>query len=280
MFHIPVTQDFSFGYWLFLFFTFSVMGWFLESVVESVNHKRVINRGSLSGPYIPIFGIGGVLFSSVGPPIRDSYSNPLISIALVFFVGALLATALEYLVGSIMERLFKRQFWDYSTMKLTAQFTYKNRISLVSSLFFGVCALFVTFFLYDAVITHARALDFRVVVIVNVVMTAVMGTDIFLQARKHVRIRDVLKKLNREQMREVLLKSMLRMGSSSQIREFRKIVSESRENLKESIKKNTETLKKNIEKNIEKIPRPSIALPNRKADEAIESEETDSEITD
>jgi uncharacterized protein len=224
-------------YWLFLFFTFSVMGWILESVIESVNHRRIINRGSLSGPYIPVFGIGGVLFSAVGPPIRETYPDLTTSIVLVFFVGALLATALEYMVGSIMERLFKKQFWDYSTMKLTAKFTYKNRISLVSSLFFGLCALFVAFWLYEVLSAHTLALEPALIVVICAVMTLIMGADILLQVRKYVRIRDILRKfraglplpekyktLSREDLREALLKTLFRMGGRRQAREFRDMI--------------------------------------------------------
>ncbi|MCL1881629.1 MAG: putative ABC transporter permease [Oscillospiraceae bacterium] len=226
----------TFLYWQFLFFTFSVLGWILESIVESINHKRLINRGSLSGPYIPIFGIGGLLFSIVGPPLRDAYPNPRLNILVVFLVGTLLATALEYIVGGIMEKLFKRQFWDYSTIKLCYKFTYKNRISLISSLFFGLCALFVTFFFYDIISAHTLLLDFRVISIVNAVLTVIMGTDIVLQIHKHTNIQITLQKLSREQLREALLKSMLRMGKSSQIYEFRAAMQKSTLNLKNKIK--------------------------------------------
>jgi uncharacterized membrane protein len=117
-------------------------------------------------------------------------------------------------------------------MKLTAKFTYKNRISLVSSLFFGLCALFVTFCLYDLVSDHTLKLDIRVIVLVNAVMTLIMGTDILLQVRKHVRIRDVLARLSPEQLKDAILKSLMRMGNRQQIRELGNTLRESIENLK------------------------------------------------
>jgi uncharacterized membrane protein len=142
-----------------------------------------------------------------------------------------------------MERLFKRQFWDYSSLKLTRKFTYKNRISLVSSLFFGACAVFVAFFLYEFVSAYMFELNLQLIIGVNVGMTILMGVDIFLQARKYERTKEILEKLSREQLKEFLLKSMLRMGGSQQIREFRNM-------LYEKAKENIENIKDNIKENI------------------------------
>ena len=265
-------------YWLFLFFVFSVMGWVIESVFESLHHKRVINRGSLAGPYIPIYGIGGVLFSAVGPPLRDAYDNLAVQIILVFFICALLATALEYIAGSIMERLFKRQFWDYSTLKLTAKFTYKNRISLFSSVFFGVAAIFVTFWFYDVISAHTLAINDRLLAIVCFVMVATMGTDIFLQVRKYIRIRDILKKLSLEKLQEFQLKSLLRMGGSQQIREFRDMVREKLQEKREEIQEKRDEIQEKIQEKYSDIKEDiKNRLPIKKAEEELEENSEEEE---
>jgi len=235
----------TFLYWLFLFFLFNVMGWVLESIVESINHKRLINRGFLAGPYIPIYGVGGVLFAVVGIPLRTAYPNLYVNIFLVFFIGMLVATALEYVVGSILERVFKKQFWDYSTLKLTNKFTYKNRISLVSSLFFGLCALFMAFVLYDIVSGYVKVLPFEVLVVVDIVMTLLMGTDAIIQIKRHGRIRISLEKLSYEQLREALLKTLVRMGGTHQIREFRDVVFKNIKSINETINENIKKLRPN-----------------------------------
>ncbi|MCL2754311.1 MAG: hypothetical protein FWD35_01155, partial [Oscillospiraceae bacterium] len=110
------------------------------------------------------------------------------------------------------------------TLKLTARYTYKNRISLVSSVFFGIAALFVTFWFYDVISAHTLSLDIRVIAIVCSVMTALMGTDIVLQIHRYIGIREFLKKLSPERLQEALLKNMLRMGGRQQIREFRGMI--------------------------------------------------------
>ncbi|MCL2070874.1 MAG: putative ABC transporter permease [Oscillospiraceae bacterium] len=239
----------TFLYWLFIFFLFNVIGWFMESVIESVSHKRLINRGFLTGPYIPIYGFGGILFALVGLPLKDASPRMYVNIFLVFFVGMSLATLLEYMVGSFLERVFKKQFWDYSMLKLTYKFTYKNRISLVSSLFWGLLSLFMSYFLYDRVSDFVSSLHLYLIVAVNISMTLIIGTDTIIQIKRHENIQRFLEKMTYEQLRDALHKSLLRMGGAQQIREFRDAVFKNiNVNLKNNIKKNIETIRKLTEK--------------------------------
>ncbi|MCL1866416.1 MAG: hypothetical protein FWF82_03295 [Oscillospiraceae bacterium] len=240
----------TFLYWLFMFYLFSAMGWVIESVIESVCHQRPINRGSLWGPYIPIYGMGGVLFALSGNALKHSSENVYLNVFLVFFVGLSLATLLEYWGGSALERIFKKQFWDYSTLKLTYKFTYKNRISLVSSLFFGVLALFQAYILFDRVYPFTTSLNFYVLITINIVMTLCMGIDIIVQVRRFEHIQEFLEKLSYEQLRETLFQNMLRMARASQIREFRNAVFK---NISENISENIGKVKTNVKTNVENI---------------------------
>ena len=255
--------------WLFLFFLFNVMGWCIESTVESINHKRPINRGFLAGPYIPIFGMGGVLFALIGLPLREAFDNIFVNIFLVFFVGMSLATLLEYMAGGILERLFKKKFWDYSQLKLTNKYNYKNRISLIASVFWGVLSLFMSFVLYDIVSGFVQSLSHELIVIVCVVMTFTMLLDTVIQVRRYGHIRKFLEKMHHEQLKEAVLKHLLRTGTRQQIREFRHA-------FYQNIKENVETIKENAKENLVSIKEK--LLPNNDSDngennnEELESE--------
>ncbi|MCL1788764.1 MAG: putative ABC transporter permease [Oscillospiraceae bacterium] len=213
----------------------------MESSIESVSHKRLINRGFLTGPYIPIYGMGGILFSLIGMPLKFAYDNPYVNIILVFVAGSLTATSLEYAAGSFLERVFKKQLWDYSALKITNKFSYKNRISLVSSLFWGFCSVFMTFFLYDIVSAFTLSLNVHLLSAIGIAMTLIVGTDAMIQIRRHINIQESLKKLSVEQLREILMKNLLKTGKRRQIREFRDAVFK---NINNNIKKNIETIRK------------------------------------
>lgn len=95
------------------------------AVSQTADKQRLPQR-----PYIPIYGVGGLLLLFICHPFRDNGFQ-------VFFVALIACTALEYFTGWLMETMFGKQFWDYSMFRIT----YKNRISLVSSLFWGVMGL-------------------------------------------------------------------------------------------------------------------------------------------
>ncbi len=167
--------NFGFEYWLFTFCLYCMIGWLQESAIESLYHKKPVNRGFLRGPYIPIYGVGGLLLLLIGEPFRD---NPF----LVFLIALLCCTTLEYFTGWIMETVFGKQFWDYSMMK----YTYKNRISLLSSLFWGLMGLFVTYVVSVATMYILTHLPHQFIIITAVVVPLIMTIDFLMTAKKNV----------------------------------------------------------------------------------------------
>ncbi len=145
--------------------------------MESLYHKHPINRGFLKGPYIPIYGVGGILLLFICAPFRE---YP----AAVFGVALVSCTVLEYFTGWLMETFFGKQFWDYSMFKLT----YKNRISLVSSLFWGVMGLFVTYVVAGATEYVVARLPHQFISVAAVVIPLVMTVDFFITAKKQIDI--------------------------------------------------------------------------------------------
>jgi len=150
-------------------------GWVQESALESLYHKRPINRGFLKGPYIPIYGVGALLLLFICRPFRENGFQ-------VFFVALIACTALEYFTGWLMETFFGKQFWDYSMFKIT----YKNRISLVSSLFWGVMGLFVTYVVSDVTIIILTNLPHQFICVSAVVVSILMTIDFLITVRKQI----------------------------------------------------------------------------------------------
>ena len=50
---------------LFEFIIFSTTGWILEVIYRSLNNKKIVNPGFLTGPYLPIYGIGAVIITTI-----------------------------------------------------------------------------------------------------------------------------------------------------------------------------------------------------------------------
>lgn len=113
--------------WALLFFIYCVIGWIWESCFVSISRHAWVNRGFLYGPWLPIYGTGALLILLVTRPVRASAP-------LVFLLGMASATALEYVIGAAMERLFHMRYWDYSKRP----FNLDGYICLRSSLGWGL----------------------------------------------------------------------------------------------------------------------------------------------
>ncbi len=187
--------------WVFMFFIFTMIGWVYESTVESLYHRKFINRGSLKGPYIPIYGVGGCIIILVASPFK--YNG-----FFVFLSGLICCTILEYFAGWLMETLFKKQFWDYSMLK----FTYKNRISLLSSLTWGVMSLFMIYVLLPLMKNFMAVVPYPVMVTYDCLMMLIISIDIILTVKKNLDFKDLIHRLSPEQIKNILHEKRLKVG--------------------------------------------------------------------
>ena len=108
-----------------IFALISFSGWVYETIYCSVVEGEFTKRGFLFGPTCPIYGIGALAEWLV----LGQISNPII----VFIIGAVLATVIEYSTGLFLERRFKKKWWDYSMFK----FNLHGRICPQASAVFG-----------------------------------------------------------------------------------------------------------------------------------------------
>ena len=108
-----------------IFALISFGGWVYETIYCSVVEGEFTKRGFLFGPTCPIYGIGAIAEWLV----LGQISNPII----VFIIGAVLATVIEYSTGLFLERRFKKKWWDYSMFK----FNLHGRVCPQASAVFG-----------------------------------------------------------------------------------------------------------------------------------------------
>lgn len=187
----------------FLFFIFCNIGWVIESTIESIYRKSFINRGFLKGPYIPIYGFGGITILLCCMPFEENGF-------LVYLVGVISCTALEYFVGWVMETIFQKQFWDYSMLK----FTYKNRISLIPSLFWGLLSLFLVYVIFKPINAFLGIIPMKFVIIYDIVLGVIMTIDIIMSVSSHIHFREYIKKFPAEKAKILLRNKYIRLGSA------------------------------------------------------------------
>lgn len=112
------------------FIVYSFFGWILESVYKSVLQKKFINSGFLAGPFCPIYGCGALIMYLSLERFENNYF-------LLFVFGFVILSILEYIVGGLLEFIFKTKYWDYSEKK----FNINGRVCLINSLYWGILGI-------------------------------------------------------------------------------------------------------------------------------------------
>ena len=119
------------------FVIYSILGWLVESIYMSICNKKITNRGFAKGPFCPIYGFGCNLGYFLLVPFRSNF-------IVVYLVGAVFATAFEFLCGKMMIRLLGSLWWDYNDKFMN----YKGIICLESTLAWGLYGWIVLYFLH------------------------------------------------------------------------------------------------------------------------------------
>ncbi|MFR4440411.1 MAG: putative ABC transporter permease [Hungatella sp.] len=136
--------------WILFFFIYCFFGWIFESAYVSLRQHHFVNRGFLRLPMLPLYGTGAVMMLWVSLPVRDN-------LFLVYVAGVVAATALEYVTGWCMERLFKMKYWDYSNQR----FQLHGYICLSSSIAWGFLTIFLTEVIHNPVEHLVLSIPFR-----------------------------------------------------------------------------------------------------------------------
>ncbi len=113
------------------FIIFSFIGWAWEVILYLVRDHKFVNRGFMIGPICPIYGVGGILIIT----LLSRYKNDPVTL---FIMAILICSIVEYYISYIAEKLFHIRWWDYSKVP----FNINGRISLITSLFFGILGSF------------------------------------------------------------------------------------------------------------------------------------------
>lgn len=117
-------------YPLLLFFSFSIIGWTWELIYEFLSEGILANHGVLLGPWLPIYGGGGLVIYFL---VNRFKKNPL----LVFMGSFVFCTIIEYSTGWYLETFKHHKWWSYVNMP----FNIDGRIYLLGSIFFGLAGL-------------------------------------------------------------------------------------------------------------------------------------------
>lgn len=224
--------SYHFREWLSFFYFYCIFGWCFESSYVSIKEKRLTNRGFLRGPWLPLYGSGAILVLWLTLPFQET---PF----LVYVVGALGATVLEYVTGETMVRLFKVRYWDYSNQR----FQYKGHICLSSSVAWGFLSLLMVYVVHQPVERFIFWMNEEVVSVLTFGITVFIVYDFSNAFRRAMDLRELL--LQAEQIR-----AELEQRAEEKRRLFEATATFAKAAVEESLEERRERLSKKLEDEI------------------------------
>lgn len=115
-----------------MFFCFAFAGWIIEVFWMFLKQGVIVNRGTLIGPWLPIYGFSCIfilkLFTS--DKCKRITRNPLTT----FLAIMVLCSVAEYITSLLLEAVYGLRWWDYSN----ELFNINGRVCLENSVLFGV----------------------------------------------------------------------------------------------------------------------------------------------
>jgi uncharacterized membrane protein len=173
-------------HWLFFFYIYCFLGWCFESAYVSLKSRKLVNRGFMRGPFLPLYGSGAIMMYVVSRPFQDN-------IILTYIAGFIGATVLEYVTGALMEHLFKVRYWDYTRYRFNIQ----GYICLSSSVAWGFLTIFMTRVIHKPIERFVLSIPQQVLSYVTLIITIYVVADFTLSFKAALDLRDILIKMEK-----------------------------------------------------------------------------------
>ena len=149
-----------------LFISFAFAGWTWEVALHFIQTGEFANRGTLYGPWLPIYGTGGVIVLILCSRFRK---KPVAE----FFTAILLCGILEYASGWYLETRYHQRWWSYDGYFLNLH----GRICAEGLLVFGVGCCVVVYLLAPLADYYISKLNRKVLLGICISLMLVFGAD-------------------------------------------------------------------------------------------------------
>lgn len=151
---------------IFMFLVFSFFGWIWEFLFDFLKNGVISNHGVLHGPWLPIYGSGGVLIYIILKRFKD---NPLI----VFMGSFVICTMVEYITSWYLETYKHHKWWSYVNMP----FNIDGRVCLLGSIFFGLGGLLGIYIFAPKIKSFMSKFNFRKLSVLTLTILAIFIID-------------------------------------------------------------------------------------------------------
>lgn len=164
--NLNATRSYTLVNLTIMFFVFCLTGWLWEVMLAFLDEGMFVNRGTLHGPWLPIYGTGGIIILVLLKRLRE---HP----ALLFVGTVTLCGTLEYVSSWWLEQAHGERWWDYSGYFLNLN----GRICAEGLLVFGLGGLAITYVVAPALDDLLNRVNPRTLTVIALALLALYAVD-------------------------------------------------------------------------------------------------------
>ena len=154
---------------ILLFFAYAFIGWCIEVTLKFFQFHRFINRGFLTGPWLPIYGSGAALITIVVNGMAPLES----SIGTVFVISFIICGFVEYMTSLVLEKRFHARWWDYSQKPMNLH----GRVWIGNLILFGLGGVLIIELFNPLLFRLFGNMSFRLREFLTIVLSCVFAAD-------------------------------------------------------------------------------------------------------
>ena len=154
---------------ILLFFAYAFLGWCIEVTLKYFQFHRFINRGFLTGPWLPIYGFGATMITITVKGLSPLES----SVGTTFVISFVLCGIVEYMTSFVLEKRFHARWWDYSQKPMNLH----GRIWIGNLILFGLGGVLIVELLNPLLFRLSEHMSFRLREVLAIVLSCVFAAD-------------------------------------------------------------------------------------------------------
>lgn len=170
--HIDYHKEYTIPNLILLFFFFSFCGWIWEVLLHLFQTGEFVNRGTLFGPWLPIYGSGGILILVLLKKYRE---KPFVT----FVLAMLICTVVEYATACYLEIVHHMKWWDYTGYLLNID----GKVCLEATLFFGLGGCAFTYIFAPLAVSKIEKINIKWQKTIGIVLILLIFADFRISSR-------------------------------------------------------------------------------------------------
>lgn len=236
-------------HFILYFFIYGFLGWCTEVAFAAFKEKRFVNRGFLNGPICPVYGFGVGIVVSLLQPFASN-------LVILYLVSTVVVTALEWVTGFLLEKLFHSRWWDYSNMPLNLN----GYVCLLFSLVWGAACVFIVKVFHPLIITAVDFLPQAAGIVVIVILGTAIFADLYVTASGILKLNKRLEKMEQiagelhsisEEIGENIYKNVIETLEFSEVQKKKlDVTAQNLQEKKEAFQEKTEAISAEMESRI------------------------------